>query len=99
MRAAYESVNAVETKTKMKFLSGLMRHAKRRGREREQALSLYIAAVEQVRQHGTGGALPVCASDGNHGASAKNFSGQPCWARLVVEAGGHSGLNGWVAAR
>jgi cytochrome b pre-mRNA-processing protein 3 len=52
MRAAYESVNAVETKTKMKLLSGLMRHAKRRGREREQALSLYIAAVEQARQPG-----------------------------------------------
>lgn len=52
MRAACESVNAVETKTKMILLSGLMRHAKRRGREREHALSLYIAAVEQARRPG-----------------------------------------------
>jgi len=52
MRAACDSVNAVETKTKMKLLSGLMRHAKRRGLERDQALSLYIAAVEQARRPG-----------------------------------------------
>ena len=36
----------------MKMLSGLMRRAKRRGRERDRALSLYIAAVEQARRPG-----------------------------------------------
>ncbi|MDA0230972.1 MAG: ubiquinol-cytochrome C chaperone family protein [Proteobacteria bacterium] len=36
----------------MKLLSGLIRHARRRGRERDQALSLYIAAVEQARRPG-----------------------------------------------
>ncbi len=52
MRARPESVNAVETNTKMKLLSGLMRHAKRRARERDRALSLYIAAVGQARRPG-----------------------------------------------
>ncbi len=52
MRARPESVNAVETITKMNLLSGLLRHAKRRARERDQALSLYIAAVEQARRPG-----------------------------------------------
>ena len=36
----------------MKLLSDLMRHAKRRGQERDHALSLYIAAVEQARRPG-----------------------------------------------
>ena len=36
----------------MKLLSGLMRHAKRRGQERDHALALYIAAVEQARRPG-----------------------------------------------
>ena len=36
----------------MNMLSGLMRRAKRRGRERDRALSLYIAAVEQARRPG-----------------------------------------------
>ena len=36
----------------MKLLSGLLRHAKRRGQERDQARSLYIASVEQARRPG-----------------------------------------------
>ena len=36
----------------MKMLSGLMRRVKRRGGERDRALSLYIAAVEQARRPG-----------------------------------------------
>jgi len=34
----------------MKFFSGLLGHAKQRARERDQALSLYVASVEQARQ-------------------------------------------------
>ncbi|MDP6817106.1 MAG: ubiquinol-cytochrome C chaperone family protein [Alphaproteobacteria bacterium] len=52
MRAPRQTVNAVETATNMKLLSDLMRHAKRRAGERERALSLYIAAVEQARRPG-----------------------------------------------
>ena len=36
----------------MKFLNGLIGQAKRRARERDQALSLYVASVEQARQPG-----------------------------------------------
>ena len=36
----------------MNFLSGLMGHAKQRARERDQALSLYVASVEQARRPG-----------------------------------------------
>ena len=52
MRAACESVNAVETITEMKLLSGLMRHAKRRSTERDQARVLYISSVKQARRPG-----------------------------------------------
>ena len=52
MRTAHGTVNAVETITDMKLLSGLLRHAKRRGEERDQARSLYIASVEQARRPG-----------------------------------------------
>ena len=50
MRAPPDSVNVLGTISKMKFLSGLMGHAKQRARERDQALSLYIASVDQARQ-------------------------------------------------
>ena len=36
----------------MKLLNGLMRHAKRRRGERDRALALYIASVEQARRPG-----------------------------------------------
>ena len=50
MRALPDSVNVLGTISKMKFLSGLLGHAKQRARERDQALSLYVASVEQARQ-------------------------------------------------
>lgn len=50
MRALLDSVNVLGTINKMKLLSGLMGHAKQRAQERDQALSLYVASVEQARQ-------------------------------------------------
>jgi len=52
MRAPPDTVNVLGTITKMNFLSGLMGHAKQRARERDQALSLYVASVEQARRPG-----------------------------------------------
>jgi cytochrome b pre-mRNA-processing protein 3 len=52
MRAPPDSVNVLGTIMKMKILSGLVRRAKQRAEERDRALSLYIASVEQARRPG-----------------------------------------------
>ena len=52
MLATPGSVNGLGTISRMNLISGFMRRTKQRGEERDRALTLYVAAVEQARRPG-----------------------------------------------